>query len=65
MGKIISYTNEEKLEAIRREIKQRERVYPRLIEAKKISKEFAERQIQIMQSIASDYEKLARSERLL
>lgn len=59
------YTAEEKLEAIRREIKQRRHVYPRLIEQKKISKKFADTQIEIMRSIEADYLLLASKERLL
>lgn len=60
-----SFTNEEKLECIRREIKQRERVYPRLIENRKITKDFADRQMMLMRSIERDYEQQAAGERLL
>ena len=60
-----SFTNEEKLECIRREVKQRERVYPRLIEQRKMSKDFADRQLMLMRAIQRDYESEARGERLL
>lgn len=45
-----------------REVKQRVRVYPRLVEQGKMSKEFADRQIKMMRKIAADYETLAEAD---
>ena len=55
----------EKLEVVEREIKQRERVYPRLCEQGKMSIEFASRQIEVMRQIAEDYRPQAEREKLL
>jgi hypothetical protein len=44
-----------KLAAIEREIKQRKRVYPRLIAQGKMTDGFAASQIAVMESIAEDY----------
>jgi disulfide oxidoreductase YuzD len=49
------FSAEAKREAVLREIKQRERVYPRLVADGKITADFARRQIAIMESIAEDY----------
>jgi hypothetical protein len=59
------FTDTEKLECARREVKQREHVYPRRVEAGQMSQALADRQIALMKSIADDYEKLAEKERLL
>ena len=45
----------EKLNEVLREIRQRQRVYPRLIAAGKLSQADADRQIAIMREIADDY----------
>ena len=45
----------EKLNEALREIRQRQRVYPRLIAAGKLSQADADRQIAIMREIADDY----------
>ena len=58
-------TNMEKYACAKRELSQRERVYPRLIEQGKMTKEFAATQIALMAEIADDYRKLYESERLL
>jgi hypothetical protein len=61
----MSATNGEKYECAKRELAQRERVYPRLIESGKMTKEFAATQIRLMAEIADDYRKLYESEMLL
>lgn len=61
----MAYTNEEKLEALRRELKFRRRVYVRKIEEGTMSPEFAKEQIDIFTAIAEDYERLCDGERLL
>lgn len=53
------------LQAILREVKYRERVYPRLVASGKMTADHALTQIAMMKAIASDYEKLAERERLL
>lgn len=55
VGKIPAPTAKDKLEAIEREIKQRQRVYPRLIAQGKMTHAFAQRQNLIFQAIAEDY----------
>ena len=51
----MTYTQVQKRAAILREIKQRERVYPRLVAAGKMTDGFAASQIEIMKAIAEDY----------
>jgi hypothetical protein len=59
------FTAEEKWIEARRELKMRMRVYPRLIEAGDLSEQAARQRIGIMQEIATDYERLAQTERLI
>ena len=61
----MTFTYEEKLDEVRREIKYRERVYARLVDAGKMSPESKARKIAIMEAIAADLESGAREERLL
>ena len=49
------YTDEEKYECARREVKMRRKVYPRWIAMGKMGQEDAMRQIAIMEAIARDY----------
>lgn len=49
------FTNEEKLAAIQREIKLRERVYPKWIDKGRMTEAAAEREIAIMKAIEQDY----------
>lgn len=51
----MTFTQEQKRRCIEREIKQRERVYPRLVLAGKISQAFADEQLAIMRAILDDY----------
>lgn len=61
----MTFTATECHEAVQREIKQRERVYPRFIAEGKMSKDFAARQIAIFQQIEQEYAVKASGERLL
>lgn len=54
-----------KLQAIEREVAYRRRVYPRWIEAGKITDGFAAAQISIFEAIAEDYREQAKKERLI
>jgi hypothetical protein len=61
----MAYTNEQKLQALRRELKFRRRVYVRRIEEGTMTPEFAKEQIDIFEAIALDYERMCEGERLL
>ncbi|GIV57752.1 MAG: hypothetical protein KatS3mg042_0665 [Rhodothermaceae bacterium] len=50
-------TLQDKIEELRRELHQRDRVYPRLIARGTLSAEQAARQIEVLQSILADYER--------
>ena len=51
----MSVTQEAKLRAVRREIRQRRRVYPRLIANGKMTQQEADHEIAVMEAIAADY----------
>lgn len=55
-------TAREKADCALREVKQRQRVYPRLVEGGKMTQAFAEKQTAIMQVIADDYARQAEEE---
>jgi hypothetical protein len=55
-------TYREKLAVAKREAQQRRRVYPRWVADGRMTQTFADRQIEVMQSIADDYARLAESE---
>lgn len=63
------FTARQKQQAAAREVAQRQRVYPRLVEAGKMKRTDADKQIAIMSDIESDYRQRAdaeeRAERLL
>jgi hypothetical protein len=59
------FTALQKMEAAEREVKQRMRVYPRLISQGKMTREQATYQTDIMRAIARDYFQLSVKERLL
>ena len=61
----MEFTAKQKLEAADREVKQRMRVYPRLIAAGKMSADKATYETEIMRAIAADYHTLALKERLI
>lgn len=44
-----------KLQCIEREIGMRKRIYPRFVEKGKISKDFAEEEMAVLESIRNDY----------
>lgn len=48
-------SKEEKIEALRREIRQRQHVYPRQVMLKKMTQAFADQQIKLMEAILQDY----------
>jgi hypothetical protein len=59
------FSETEKLACAKRELKFRERVYPRLIEAGKMTAKLADRELDLMRAIVDDYEIKAAVERLL
>jgi hypothetical protein len=61
----MAFTNEEKLQAVRRELNYRRRVYANRVRDAKMTREHADQQIAIFEAIEDDYEKLAHGERLL
>lgn len=61
----MTFTLEEKLEATRRELKYRQYVYQRRVEAGKMTPHAAKFQIAVMEEIVADYERLVAGERLL
>ena len=58
-------TFEEKLEAIRRELGYRRRVYARRVELNQMTQKLADRQIELFEAIEKDYEAAAKTGRLL
>ena len=59
------HTATQKLEALEREIKFRQRVYARRVELKTMTQQQADYQIAIFQEIAADYREPAQKEKLL
>ena len=55
------FNDAEKLKCIEREIKMRERVYPRWVEQKRMTQKQADHELAVMRNIADDY----RPEKLL
>lgn len=51
----MTFTREQKHAAAMREVKYRERVYPRWVAAQKMTQAFADQQIAVMRAIAEDY----------
>jgi hypothetical protein len=60
-----TFTNEEKYKAADREVKQRVRVYGRLVSNGKMTQEKADLEIKLMEAIASDYALLMARDRLI
>lgn len=60
----MTYTAQDKLATVEREVKYRKRVYPRLIASGQISADFARRQIETMEAIAEDYRDQVKDEDL-
>lgn len=59
------FTFEEKLEAVRRELTYRRRVFDRRVADGKMTQQLADRQIKLFEEIEQDYVKAAESGRLL
>jgi hypothetical protein len=59
---LIAITAADKLKELKRELAQRRRVYPRLIEKGSLTREAAARQTEIMEAIVADYEARAAEE---
>lgn len=59
------YSATEKLAAVNREIGFRKRVYARRVAERKMTQEQMDREIDVFEAIARDYEALASKERLL
>lgn len=55
-------TAREKFECAERELKQRKYVYPRRVADGKMTQDFANKQINLMEAIATDYRVLAEAE---
>jgi hypothetical protein len=59
------FSAEQKMRAAWREVKQREKVYSRLVASGSMKQSEADYQIGIMKAIATDYERMAEKERLI
>ena len=60
----MSFTFAEKRECAERETRFRRRVYERMVNVNKMSRENAERQISIMEEIAADYAEMGKKDQL-
>jgi hypothetical protein len=60
-----TFTFEEKLEAVQRELGYRKRVYARRVVDKQMTQALADRQIKLFEEIEADYQQMAQSRRLL
>jgi hypothetical protein len=61
----MAFTTPELIREIRRELKQRERVYPRLVAQHTLSQQLADEQIAKMQAVLAILLKLDEAERLI
>jgi hypothetical protein len=59
------FSETDKLECVKRELKFRERVYPRLLQQHKMTSAQAVRELDLMRAIVEDYQVRAAKERLL
>jgi hypothetical protein len=59
------FTGTEKLEAMRRELKWRKRVFPNRVETRRMTPHEAKYQIAIIEAIIEDYMQMAELERLI
>lgn len=59
------FTNQQKLDAVKRELGYRRHVYARRVAAGQMTQAKADHEIGVMEAIVEDYEKLAAPERLL
>ncbi|OHC97732.1 MAG: hypothetical protein A2792_09865 [Sphingomonadales bacterium RIFCSPHIGHO2_01_FULL_65_20] len=61
----MTFTAQEKLEAVRRELGFRRRVYPRRVDDGAMTQALADKQIAVFEAIEADYDAQAAKERLL
>lgn len=61
----MTFTAQDKLEAVERELAFRRRVYERRVADGKMTQQLADRQIAVFEAIADDYDQKAAGERLL
>jgi hypothetical protein len=59
---VVSFTDQ--LRCAERELKLRKRVYPRRIEAQRMTQDLADREVRMMEAIVGTLEALAQKERL-
>ena len=64
MAKVI-FTEEQKLEGVKRELKYRRAVYLRRVLAENMTQALADYQIALFEAIEADYEERAKKERLI
>jgi len=62
---MIKHTNDEKLICVKRELAYRKRVYKRMVDEGRMKLDDANYQIDVMQSIVDDYDKIVHGERLI
>jgi hypothetical protein len=55
----VQFSRADLADCAEREVKQRRRVYPNLVTGGKMTREFADRQIAMMEEIARDYRRVA------
>jgi hypothetical protein len=61
----VNFTDTQKLEAVRRELRWRKKVFPNRVVTGRMTPAEADYQIKVMEEIAADYECAAIKERLL
>jgi hypothetical protein len=61
----MNHTNHDKLEAVKRELGFRRRVYAQRVRDNRMTQALADYQISVFEAIEADYEKLEEGERLL
>lgn len=61
----MTFTNEQKLEALRRELKMRMRVYSRFVIEGKMTQEKSEHELGVVRAMIEDYARLCETERLI
>ncbi len=61
----MTFTAEDKLKSVERELGFRRRVYKRRVDDQKMTQKQADREIAIFEAIASDYREKAEGERLI
>jgi hypothetical protein len=59
------FSSADKLRCVLRELRMRQRVYPRRVDAGRMHRSTAEHEIALMEEIVKDYEKQEQEERLI